>query len=195
MNVIFWTCRSRRVGSFQRKQLRKEKKAQCVGVEIMTWVSFLKTFLYCDRFLPWHLRYASTIWKNVFRSKVVARNLKALRPPPPYRLADPYINYSQTSSMCYYLLPSSTYPKPYNFNASFFCLGAEFNVGWVAFTYGVNSRTESSKYSISIQQKPEVHVWYFYKTKLVTCETFREYIVSPSFFSNCLLWKLMILES
>ena len=51
--------------------------------------------------------------------------------------------------MRYYLSPSSTYPKPYNFNAAFFCLGEEFNLGWVAllvflpqpmvFTYGVNS--------------------------------------------------------
>ena len=64
---LFRTCRSRRVGSFQRKQLRKEKKA-------------LKTPLYCDRF---DCRHATTLWKDVFRSKVVARKLKSLRPTSP----------------------------------------------------------------------------------------------------------------
>ena len=158
MNIIFWTCRSRRVGSFQRKQRRKEKKA-------------LKTLLYCDRFftLTFDCWYATTLWKNVFRSKVVARKLKSLRPTSPWRLADPCINYIKPPPC----VTTSYHPPPIqnlteNFNAAFFCLGAEFNLGRVAlflpppmvFTYGVNLTLNRVNTGISIQQKPEVHIYW-----------------------------------
>ena len=141
-------CRGRTGGSFQRKQLRKEKKA-------------LKTFLYCDRF---DCRYATTLWKNVFRSKVVSRKLKSLRPPP--------LKGSLTPALIIVKPPpcatTSYHPPPIQ-NLKISKLHSSVWVRSVSslvflpqpmvFTYGVNLTLNRVNTSISIQQKPEVHIY------------------------------------
>ena len=110
VEAVSWTV-------LQRKQLRNEKKAQCFCVKVMTRVTFLKTFLYCDWFLPWHLTADMQLLygRMFFVLKLLPGNWNHSGRLPlsfPLKTSWPLHLLYQTSSMCYYLLPSSTNPKP-----------------------------------------------------------------------------------
>ena len=114
--------------------------------------------------LTFDCRHATTLWKNVFLSKVVARKLKSLRPTSPWRLADPCIYYIKPPP-CVTILHLC---KTWKFQRCIplFGCGVQSRPGCVIFasTYGiylgVNLTLNRVNTGISIQQKPEVHIYW-----------------------------------